>query len=259
MRTETAEAFVRLVTSYVSAIEGAGVVIPDHVVAQLTVEPLKACEALNELALAYGCIDDVLDAALAAVYENMDAADARGPVDEYTATDIARAWTRTHVEPEPETEPEPESVEDDEVWSSYDEESSPAEEQTEEQAEEPAEEKPAKKRTRKSKKAKAAEATAEGEEPTAEEPVAESHAVEEPTAGVPEAAPKAEAKPEAPAAVPAASAEDETLSVDQVSAILGISRPAIYKLIESGELPAGKKGRSWRISAAAVAARAAAN
>jgi excisionase family DNA binding protein len=244
MRTETAEAFVRLVTSYVSAIEGAGVVIPDHVVAQLTTEPLKACEALNELALAYGCIDDALDAALAAVYESMDATDARGPVDEYTATDIARAWTRTHVEPEPEPEPEPESVEDDEVWSSYDEESSPAEEQTEEQAGEPAEEKPAKKRTRKSKKAKAAETAAEGEEPTA---------------GAPDAAPEAEAKPEAPAAVPAASAEDETLSVDQVSAILGISRPAIYKLIESGELPAGKKGRSWRISAAAVAARAAAN
>jgi excisionase family DNA binding protein len=35
-----------------------------------------------------------------------------------------------------------------------------------------------------------------------------------------------------------------------------VSRPTIYKLIESGELPAHKKGRSWRISAAAVTERA---
>jgi excisionase family DNA binding protein len=62
-----------------------------------------------------------------------------------------------------------------------------------------------------------------------------------------------DAQPE-PAAAPAPSGE--TLSVDQAVAILGVSRPTIYKLIESGELPASKKGRSWRISAAAVSERA---
>ena len=56
-----------------------------------------------------------------------------------------------------------------------------------------------------------------------------------------------DAQPE-PTAAPAPSGE--TLSVDQAVAILGVSRPTIYKLIESGELPASKKGRSWRISAA---------
>ena len=50
---------------------------------------------------------------------------------------------------------------------------------------------------------------------------------------------------------------EDTLSVDQAVAILGVSRPTIYKLIESGELSAHKKGRSWRISAASVAERAA--
>ena len=65
-------------------------------------------------------------------------------------------------------------------------------------------------------------------------------------------APETSAKTETPAA-----AKAESLSVDQAVAILGVSRPTIYKLIESGELPAYKKGRSWRISAEAVSKRAA--
>ena len=62
-----------------------------------------------------------------------------------------------------------------------------------------------------------------------------------------------------PASGAAAPAEDkpaEVLTVDQAVKALGVSRPTVYKLIESGELPAYKKGRSWQISAEAVARRA---
>ena len=41
--------------------------------------------------------------------------------------------------------------------------------------------------------------------------------------------------------------------MDQAIAVLKVSRPTVYKLIESGKLPAFKKGRSWQISAKAVA------
>lgn len=296
MKIETSEAFARLVSSYVSAIEGAGATIPVQVVEQLTTDPIKTCEALNELALACGAIDDVLDAALAAIYESMDAADARGPVDEQTAERIARAWVRTHVEPEPDPEPEPEpepSHDEDEVWSTYD--AEPADDAPKRkrrgrkakdavvddsaeaankdealasgeadapaEADEP-EQAPAKKRGRKSKKTTAKQDTEEtaNEQTSAEAPVesaaepasqsneavvqpAKAPAADEPAAGETEPTPDG--------------GSDETLSVDQAVAILGVSKATIYKLIESGELPAGKKGRSWRISAAAVADKAA--
>ena len=57
-------------------------VIPDSAIEQLATDPLGTCEKLNELALSCGAIDEGVDAALAAVYESMDAADARGAVDE---------------------------------------------------------------------------------------------------------------------------------------------------------------------------------
>lgn len=307
MRTETSEALARLVGCFVAAIEDTGTQIPSDVVEHLTENPLKSCEALNDLALSCGAIDDSLDAALAAIYESMDAADARGEVDEFTAERIARTWVRTHREPEPEPEPEPGPEPEPEVYEGH---GSAANEQ-----EMSAEEAPQPKKKRRNRKQKADEAAesnvtraddqevAQESEPTpepapvkdatensvpekpkrrrarkAEKPAAEAT---EPVAPVEDAAPTvadedaqseeaaptteaapvandepataADAQPE-PAASPAPSGE--TLSVDQAVAILGVSRPTIYKLIESGELPASKKGRSWRISAAAVSERA---
>ena len=110
MRTETSEALARLVGCFVAAIEDTGTQIPSDIVEHLTENPLKSCEALNDLALSCGAIDDSLDAALAAIYESMDATDARGEVDEFTAERIARTWVRTHREPEPEPEPDRKSV-----------------------------------------------------------------------------------------------------------------------------------------------------
>ena len=317
MRTETSEALARLVGCFVAAIEDTGTQIPSDVVEHLTENPLKSCEALNDLALSCGAIDDALDAALAAIYESMDAADARGEVDEFTAERIARTWVRTHREPEPEPEPDPEPEPEPEVYEGHgdatDEREEPAEEAPQpkkkrrnrkQKADEVAEsnvaetgdqeatlgheptpepvpaddaaensvpEKPKKRRTRKAEKpaAEAAEpvapvedaapaAAGEDAQPEEAAPATETTpaAGDEPAAAAdaqPEPAAAADAQPES-ATVPAPS--DETLSVDQVVAILGVSRPTIYKLIESGELPASKKGRSWRISAAAVSERA---
>ena len=209
MRTETSEALGRLVSIFVAAIEGAGEVIPDSAIEQLATDPLGTCEKLNELALSCGAIDEGVDATLAAVYESMDAADARGAVDEQCVGSVVTAWANTHVErpvEEPEPEPEP---------------SEAAEAEKDEQAE-----KPKRRRNRKAK---------------------DQHSEAEAGNGSPE--------PDVPA--PEATQDTgDTLSVDQATAILGVSRPTIYKLIESGELPAHKKGRSWRISAAAVTERA---
>lgn len=309
MRTETSEALARLVGCFVAAIEDTGTQIPSDIVEHLTENPLKSCEALNDLALSCGAIDDSLDAALAAIYESMDATDARGEVDEFTAERIARTWVRTHREPEPEPDPEPEP-EPEPKPEAYEGHGSAASEQ-----EMPAEETPQPKKKRRNRKQKADEAAesnvakADGQEAAQEsEPAPEPAPVEEATGdSVPEkpkrrrarkaekpaaeatepvapvedvapaaagedaqseeAAPTTETTPVAndepaaaadaqpePAATPAPSGE--TLSVDQAIAILGVSRPTIYKLIESGELPASKKGRSWRISAAAVSERA---
>lgn len=286
MRTETSEALGRLVSIFVAAIEGAGEVIPDSAIEQLATDPLGTCEKLNELALSCGAIDEGVDAALAAVYESMDAADARGAVDEQCVGSVVTAWANTHVErpvEEPEPEPEP---------------SEAAEAEKDEQAE-----KPKRRRNRKAKDQRSeAEAGNGSPEPEsaqdapAEQPESEKSAdvkpgrrsrakakeqaekdkgTEKPKRGKKRAekaaeeqaetskAPKPEASedkgsaPEPDAPAPAATQDDgDTLSVDQATAILGVSRPTIYKLIESGELPAHKKGRSWRISAAAVTERA---
>lgn len=98
MRSETSEALGRLVSIFVAAIEGVGEVIPDSAIDQLAADPLGTCERLNELALSCGAIDEDVDTALAAIYESMDAADARGNVDEECVAHVVAAWTSTHVE-----------------------------------------------------------------------------------------------------------------------------------------------------------------
>lgn len=292
MRSETSEALGRLVSIFVAAIEGAGEVIPDSAIDQLAADPLGTCERLNELALSCGAIDEGVDTALAAIYESMDAADARGNVDEECVAHVVAAWTNTHVERTVEepaaAEAKPES-----------EEKAGAETQAGAGSEEgePAE-KPKRRRNRKRREAEEPEAANEPETPREEQPaekadvkpgrrsrarakgIEQTESSEKPKRDRKRAAKTVEEQAEAserptghagtePAAreqlpVHEASASPadaeagapETLSVDQATAILGVSRPTIYKLIESGELPAHKKGRSWRISAAAVADRA---
>ena len=111
MRNETTEALCRLVTMFVTAIEREGATIPEQLVGQIATDPLKACEELNEFALTCGAVDDELDAALAAIYESMDASDARGAVDDHTRERVLRAFDEAHCEPEPEPEHEPEPAE----------------------------------------------------------------------------------------------------------------------------------------------------
>ena len=286
MRSETSEALGRLVSIFVAAIEGAGEVIPDSAIDQLAADPLGTCERLNELALSCGAIDEGVDTALAAIYESMDAADARGNVDEECVAHVVAAWTNTHVE-RPVEEPaaaeaKPESEEKAGAGS---EEGEPAE-------------KPKRRRNRKRREAEEPEAANEPETPREKQPaekadvkpgrrsrarakgIEQTESSEKPKRDRKRAARTVEEQAEAserpighagtePAAreqlpvheasaspADAETSAPETLSVDQATAILGVSRPTIYKLIESGELPAHKKGRSWRISAAAVADRA---
>ena len=300
MRSETSEALGRLVSIFVAAIEGAGEVIPDSAIDQLAADPLGTCERLNELALSCGAIDEGVDTALAAIYESMDAADARGNVDEECVAHVVAAWTNTHVErpveepaaaeakPESEEKPAAEKPAAETQAGAGSEEGEPAEKpkrrrnrkrrEAEEpeaanEPETPCEEQPAEKADvkpgrRSRARAKGIEQTVSSEGPekpkrdrkraarTVEEQAEASerptgHAGTEPAAREQLPVHEASASPaDAEASAP------ETLSVDQATAILGVSRPTIYKLIESGELPAHKKGRSWRISAAAVADRA---
>lgn len=254
MRNETTEALCRLVTMFVTAIEREGATIPEQLVGQIATDPLKACEELNEFALTCGAVDDELDAALAAIYESMDASDARGVVDDHTRERVLRAFDEAHREPEPEPKHEPEPAE-------------PA--ASAQEGEQPSE--PAHKSRRRSRWQRGEEAAREAAEqaaaefepaprPKPEKPEApEAPAHEEGPEPKPEAQPEdrdAKAKPEsAPKPAPAAASGD-VLTVDQAIAVLGVSRPTVYKLIESGQLPAYKKGRSWQISAEAVAARA---
>lgn len=238
MRNETTEALCRLVTMFVAAIEREGTTIPEQLVGQIATDPLKACEGLNELALTCGAVDDELDAALAAIYESMDASDARGVVDDHTRERVLRAFDEAHREPEPEPKHEPEPAE-------------PA--ASAQEGEQPSE--PAHKSRRRSHRQRGEEGPQETQPEPEQQPTAKKEAPEP----KPEAQPEdrdAKAKPEsAPKPVPAAAARD-VLTVDQAIAVLGVSRPTVYKLIESGQLPAYKKGRSWQISAEAVAARA---
>lgn len=244
MRNETTEALCRLVTMFVTAIEREGATIPEQLVGQIATDPLKACEELNEFALTCGAVDDELDAALAAIYESMDASDARGAVDDHTRERVLRAFDEAHREPEPEPEHEPEPAEQ------------PAEPAASAQeGEQPS--KPAHKSRRRSHRQRGEE----GPQETQPEPEQQPAAKKETPEPKPEAQPedrdaKAKAKPEsAPKPAPSAASGD-VLTVDQAIAVLGVSRPTVYKLIESGQLPAYKKGRSWQISAEAVAARA---
>ncbi len=238
MRNETTEALCRLVTMFVTAIEREGATIPEQLVGQIATDPLKACEGLNELALTCGAVDDELDAALAAIYESMDASDARSAADDHTRERVLRAFDEAHREPEPEPEHEPEPAEQ------------PAEPAASAQeGEQPSE--PARKSHRRSRRQHGEEAAREAAEQAAAEP----ERAPQPRPEKPEDR-DAKAKAEsAPKPAPSAASGD-VLTVDQAIAVLGVSRPTVYKLIESGQLPAYKKGRSWQISAEAVAARA---
>lgn len=246
MRNETTEALCRLVTMFVTAIEREGATIPEQLVGQIATDPLKACEELNEFALTCGAVDDELDAALAAIYESMDASDARGAVDDHTRERVLRAFDEAHREPEPEPEHEPEPAEQ------------PAEPAASAQeGEQPSE--PAHKSHRRSHRQRGEEGPQETQPEPEQQPAAKKEAPEpKPEAQPQDRDAKAKAKPEsapAPKPVPGAASGD-VLTVDQAIAVLGVSRPTVYKLIESGQLPAYKKGRSWQISAEAVAARA---
>ena len=244
MRNETTEALCRLVTMFVTAIEREGATIPEQLVGQIATDPLKACEELNEFALTCGAVDDELDAALAAIYESMDASDARGAVDDHTRERVLRAFDEAHREPEPEPEHEPEPAEQ------------PAEPAASAQeGEQPSE--PAHKSRRRSHRQRGEEGPQETQPEPEQQPAAKKEAPEpKPEAQPQDRDAKAKAKPEsAPKPVPAAASGD-VLTVDQAIAVLGVSRPTVYKLIESGQLPAYKKGRAWQISAEAVAARA---
>ena len=240
MRNETTEALCRLVTMFVTAIEREGATIPEQLVGQIATDPLKACEELNEFALTCGAVDDELDAALAAIYESMDASDARGAVDDHTRERVLRAFDEAHCEPEPEPEHEPEPAE-------------PA--ASAQEGEQPSE--PVHKSRRRSHRQRGEEGPQETQPEPEQQPAAKKEAPEpKPEAQPQDRDAKAKAKPEsAPKPVPAAASGD-VLTVDQAIAVLGVSRPTVYKLIESGQLPAYKKGRSWQISAEAVAARA---
>lgn len=276
MRNETTEALCRLVTMFVTAIEREGATIPEQLVGQIATAPLKACEELNEFALTCGAVDDELDAALAAIYESMDASDARGAVDDHTRERVLRAFDEAHREPEPEPEHEPEPAEQPaEPAASAQEGEQPSEpahksrrrshrQRGEEAAREAAEQataEPERAPQPKPEKPEAPKAPAheEGPQETQPEPGQQPAAKKEAPEPKPEAKTEdrdAQAKPEsAPKPAPAAASGD-VLTVDQAIAVLGVSRPTVYKLIESGQLPAYKKGRSWQISAEAVAARA---
>lgn len=226
MRFETIDALVLLVSTYTTSIEATGTVIPEETVALISTDPFKACEALNELAVATSALTPETDAALAAIYESMDAADARSTATPNACEKCAVAFERVHVEqPEPEPEPEPEPTISPEAEEAAEDGAAPAET-------EPDVKKPAKRRGRKPKKA-------------ADPAEAESSAAAEAEA------PAEEAKPAG------APFEGDVLTIDQALAILGCSRPKLTKMIEAGELPAYKKGRSWQVSAAAVLDKAA--
>lgn len=292
MRPETSEALARLVSIYVALIERTGIDINDANINRIMTDPFAACESLNELAVKVGALDAEADAVIAAIYESMDAADARSAADEACLAMAASAWETTHVErpvPEPEPEPEPQAADK-------------HDEPSDAEAHDEAEDKPKRRRRSKAKKAEgegAAEAPEEDGDSQGAKEQEQDAPQEAPVDTKPGRRSRAKAKAErkgegkdaekvpkakrqrakkadepaseqgvkeqtagdaGPATEPlsnAAAAEADSLSVDQAVAILGVSRPTIYKLIESGELPAYKKGRSWRISAEAVSKRAA--
>lgn len=286
MRFETIDAFDYLVSTYVSAIEATGTKIPEDTVELIGTDPFKACEALNDFALSCNAITPELDAVLQNIYEAMDADDARSDATPEACQRCLATFARVHVEiPDPEPEPEPE--ESPEATEAAEDEAGAAEEpkgrkrrnrrnrkQDAEQAEDTSEantnteasadqadtdndsKKPAKRtRTRKDKKAEAAEA-GESTEANADTEARKSTKPKR-TRKAPKKATDKEEKSSEKAAPAAATFEGDALTVDQALAILGCSRPKLTKMIEAGELPAYKKGRSWQVSAAAVLDKAA--
>lgn len=274
MKPATSEALAHLVSMYVMTIENHGGTIPEATVGQLATEPLKALETLNDFAVALGAVDEQLDSVLQAIYESMDAADARSELDDASRTQVLRAYADAHREPLREEEAE--------VG-----EAAEATASDEHASEEPA---PKRKRKRRSKaegegagtpgavpgsdkgaaEPEAGQGATEGSKPrrtrkragkpNADKPAQdagpENPSSEAATAPAADHEPVAAAMPASGAAAPAEDKPAEVLTVDQAVKALGVSRPTVYKLIESGELPAYKKGRSWQISAEAVARRA---
>lgn len=269
MTSETINALATITSLYVCAIEGSGTKIPDEVLEQVATNPFKGCEALNTLALSCNAIDVELDEKLQGIYEAMDAEDAHGEPTNEAIQACLGAYAAVHIDiPEPEPEPEPEEAESPEAEEAAEDSdnapkrrnrrqrknkkdaSSEAGETTEvEQSEgntasEQTEEKPTKaKRTRK-------------REPRAEKPAEEAASAEE-AAPAEQTTSTEDAPSEKKLAKKASKKKDvafegEAFSVDQALAILGMKRPQLTKLIESGELPAYKKGRAWQISATAV-------
>ncbi len=47
-------------------------------------------------------------------------------------------------------------------------------------------------------------------------------------------------------------ASERWLSVDEISAYLGVSKESIYRWVETGKMPASKVGRQWRFKASDV-------
>ncbi len=47
-------------------------------------------------------------------------------------------------------------------------------------------------------------------------------------------------------------ASERWLSVDEISAYLGVSKESIYRWAESGKMPASKVGRQWRFKVSDV-------
>lgn len=263
MYSQTVEALSRLTSMYVCAIEGTATKIPEEILEQIATDPFKACESLNDFALSCNAITPELDAELEAIYESMDANDAHSDPDPEVCQAALAAYASVHVEiTDPEPEPEPESEAVPETEASGDE---PA--QAEADAE--ASEKPRKRRQRRQHKATqedSAETEASQAEPVQQalELDAEQSETESPkktakkkcstkkAEAAEEDAPKETAKKKVSAKQAAQAFEGEVFSVDQALAILGCSRPTLTKLIEAGEIPAFKKGRSWQVSANAV-------
>lgn len=259
MYSQTVTALTQLTSMYVVAIEGTATKIPDEIVELIATDPFKACESLNDFALSCNAVTPEFDAELEAIYESMDADDARSNPEPEVCQAALGAYASVHVDiPEPEPEPEvpAEPVEQ------------PSDESTE-QTEESASEKPRKRRQRRQRKTAPEERAAqESVEPAQDE---SAQPEPEPEAASAEAPKKKRAsKKSAPAETPeeqsakksaakqgAKAFEGEVFSVDQALAILGCSRPKLTKLIESGEIPAFKKGRAWQVSANAVLDRAA--
>lgn len=250
MTPETTQAFCRLLTAYVEAIESAGYTLPADVAQRLANNPLGTCEMLNELALNDGVIDEPLDVALADIYQAMDAADARSKADPESLAQILAALEQAHREP-----PEPEPKSETEAGQHADNAANAAEPVTQDGDEAPAEPRPRKSRGRKPRRAPEHEAEEPEAAPTPEAPDAQAAGTK--TAN----APAATEQPQHDG--PTSHGEDGSqpayddqpaLTVDQAAAILGVNRQKVYKLIESKRLPAHKKGRSWQISPSDLAA-----